>query len=1152
MNMHRLIVAATLLATTALIPSSLAAAGAAGPSWPPSDKGTPEPPPAEVESPSIAYFYPDVSSLTAGQCTNLYWQVNFAEQVTLTGDFGKESVKPTGARQICPKTTTLYTLDAVGSPGAKDQTVSDSNVIKVSPAPIAPAPDIQVPPIGPPVAPPPAGVQGACTSFDLGAGAVVFDFDGARAGTRLGYLNWHEATVYFQAGSAVIDAPPVTTHSGSLAVRSVYDDFGSAGHPISFSFASGMRAMGMYVGREAPGTQDQAPVNAVLSAYGYDASRNLVEIATAEVSLPAEATPIVRCLVVRAPEHQGIRAATLEYETDGRASVYDHRWMDDLTVIGGAPAPDAPPTVTILDPSNGGRVVGHDVQVYAQIHEDVYLSGARYFLNGLDGRLMTVRQVPGPDPSLYEARATLPAGGLRADAANDLRVTASDSIGQTGEARISFGSESGGVGDIWITGIEVTQAIQTLDNRIPLIGGKPTAVRVYLRSAEDARGPWREVTASLMVEGRRYFPSLPVGTLEVSPAGSDRRTTRDSFVFLLDSSDTAPGSREMVVHIYSFAGRPESDAANNTMSVRATFGPIINLSIYGLAYQNVNPAAGPAPWPEFDAHRRYAEAVFPVTHFWLNALPGNPVPVFDNSANEAYLRAREWAARMLAPLQRGSRIYLLHPFDNGCLCGQADSNGVLDGLNNAAGAQVGVVMAQEVAHSFNLPWHAAASHPAPDPNYAFPYFHDSVGDQVGFDLRTLHPVIGSAGGHVHDIMSYGQPPSWISPFTYCAILRAIGNGATCPDGAERADLPQADMKLVLSEPGFPSGAWTVAFKTTASAESQEGKYLYVAGRINPDGIASFLPFEILSSTEPRTEVPPGGAYQLALYDGRGSVLAQHDFEPSQTHHRADEPLLFSLIVPYDPAVKSVILYHDKKQLAERKASPTAPQITLLAPNGGETWSGGQTIAWQASDADNDALTYTVEYSTDGGGRWTPLNTDLNANSLAVNFDDVPGSDNALVRVSATDGMNTTTDQSDASFSVPRKGPQVTLEEPAEGATYVQKVPFMASASAFDWEDQSLTDATAFRWTSNRDGELGSGPWIVLASLSPGLHTLTVTALDSDHNAASASVHIMIRPTGLSARDAVVLGGGAALFFVVALLVAAGAFRLKARARKAAN
>jgi len=53
-----------------------------------------------------------------------------------------------------------------------------------------------------------------------------------------------------------------------------------------------------------------------------------------------------------------------------------------------------------------------------------------------------------------------------------------------------------------------------------------------------------------------------------------------------------------------------------------------------------------------------------------------------------------------------------------------------------------------------------------------------------------------------------------------------------------------------------------------------------------------------------------------------------------------------------------------------------------------------------------------------------------------------------------------------------------------------------AGTAYDLEDGPITATSAFRWRSDRDGELAQGPWIVLRKLSPGKHRITLRATDS--------------------------------------------------------
>jgi hypothetical protein len=106
---------------------------------------------------------------------------------------------------------------------------------------------------------------------------------------------------------------------------------------------------------------------------------------------------------------------------------------------------------------------------------------------------------------------------------------------------------------------------------------------------------------------------------------------------------------------------------------------------------------------------------------------------------------------------------------------------------------------------------------------------------------------------------------------------------------------------------------------------------------------------------------------------------------------------------------------------ETTKPPQAPVVRVLLPNGGESLpAGAQTqIVWTASDGDTPAanLRITIELTTDGGVTWQVLATgELNDGSYAWVVPEV-ATTQARVRVTATDGVNQSSDTSDASFTI---------------------------------------------------------------------------------------------------------------------------------------
>ena len=74
----------------------------------------------------------DSASLEQGACTNLTWSTANASSASI--DQGIGGVQPSGSRQVCPESTTRYTLTASGAGGSR----TESTTVNVVPKPAAP------------------------------------------------------------------------------------------------------------------------------------------------------------------------------------------------------------------------------------------------------------------------------------------------------------------------------------------------------------------------------------------------------------------------------------------------------------------------------------------------------------------------------------------------------------------------------------------------------------------------------------------------------------------------------------------------------------------------------------------------------------------------------------------------------------------------------------------------------------------------------------------------------------------------------------------------------------------------------------------------------------------------------------------------------
>jgi hypothetical protein len=492
-----------------------------------------------------------------------------------------------------------------------------------------------------------------------------------------------------------------------------------------------------------------------------------------------------------------------------------------------------------------------------------------------------------------------------------------------------------------------------------------------------------------------------------------------------------------------------------------------------------------------------------MSFFRITPLPGigrASAGTFDNLNAE-----RGWADAERARLPAGSLI--------NSLLNWGTANGYASGLRNEeengrTGSSVpGSTMAQEVGHSLGMWWHTFDGCTNPDGTVNdgmrfYPRCNAAIGTETGFKTTPytippldsspfetgIHPIPPStSSGNTVDYMSYTFTPNWTSPFTYCQLMRALGHAA-CPAGVE----------------GGGTGRRARTRSAPAKGEPDQFRFLYLSGTVGRKGVATIDPVEEILRAQDVTSYTPGNTYRLVITRQDGTAT-EVGFQVMNSHHDRKRPGHFAMTIPFDGQASEVALFKGKTKIASRTASPSPPTVSILSPQGGETLSGPQKIMWQGSDKDGDPLLYSVEYSPDAGQTWLPVAARTDATSATVDFDALPGSSGALLRVSVTDGLNTTEAVMAATFQVPQKPPVVTITTPPPKTVLTKGQVLVAQGEAYDYEDGVIADMSAYVWLL--DGkEVGTGPWLVLPSVS-GQHTLTLQVKDSTGQVGEASVTI---------------------------------------------
>ncbi len=184
-------------------------------------------------------------------------------------------------------------------------------------------------------------------------------------------------------------------------------------------------------------------------------------------------------------------------------------------------------------------------------------------------------------------------------------------------------------------------------------------------------------------------------------------------------------------------------------------------------------------------------------------------------------------------------------------------------------------------------------------------------------------------------------------------------------------------------------------------------------------------------------------------------------------------------------------------------------MTLTAPNGGQTLVGNTIeITWTASDPDKDPLTFTIQYSPDNGQTWMVVAQNVTGNTFMADAKNIVASQQAIFRVWASDGLNTSSDDSDAINTVPNSAPVVSILAPTIDKTVAVSETVALQGEGYD-DDTGPLQGTQLEWLSDLDGALGTGELLSLSKLSVGEHTITLRTPDGNNGFVTETVKVTV-------------------------------------------
>ncbi len=695
-----------------------------------------------------------------------------------------------------------------------------------------------------------------------------------------------------------------------------------------------------------------------------------------------------------------------------------------------------------------------------------------------------------------------------------------------------------------ITNIEITQAIQTLNNDVPIIEDKRTFVRVHAQADGDAVDG---VTAKLFLldapngntVGDPLTPSNPIGQYLTLSSAPSRAVIDHSFLFELpmawvERNDGLLSFLNLRAEINPYKSPPQASYANNVQNKSVVLMPSPRFDLRFVLFRYVvNGTVFKADTnADFNQTVSWIRRAYPISsiptsigHSGPGFGPGYTI-ITDNELKNYITQsecdfdddmcASDYVHGLLEDWDDDwqfdyAMMYGMMPaytspysgksyFPRGSTSGDTSNgpSGVPGGAWDwdvdgtyadwYAGHEIGHLLDRDHPTPGGDPdtddeTQVGCGHSQDDDDYPYSGARIDSSAYFGFDpgnpkkSAIMTPTV-YAGNGAFDVMSYCQPIQWMSNYTYMGLYQ------------EMFDLAASAQ---------------VAGVDNATAN---GDYLYLYGVINPTQEAGHFVRLRRKSGEYTPNIPGSSEYVVRLLGADSGELASINLVATEDHESLGR-LIFQTDIAFVAGTRTIQVVHQpsgKIYISHSLSAnpPLVENVTLQSATNPVT--GTVALSWTASDPDNDLLSYDIHYSIDNGLTFQPIQANLTSTSTQINTLELGGSGQALLRVTAFDGGNTTT-ATTAPFMLANKPPVVAIDNPANGihVQYGQLINFIGDAWDPQW--QSFVEAE-LRWSSE-DGPLGTGATLSRTDLEVGTHIITFTAKNSAGLEASTSVTVTV-------------------------------------------
>lgn len=572
-----------------------------------------------------------------------------------------------------------------------------------------------------------------------------------------------------------------------------------------------------------------------------------------------------------------------------------------------------------------------------------------------------------------------------------------------------------------VLGIEVVQSIQSLDHDVPLLAGKRTAIRVYLR-------PWHlsgnVPVAGVLAVTRDHRQKFLSGSTLVELRGNgahpeleeQRRDLSLSLYFMMDASDALPGEvafslAELRPAVHRDQRRGVQVVAHPPRAVEFEHGPqlIVRLIAYRVRDPRRDESYHPSAADRFAA-RSFLTRAFPVAGLvWSESIldaPAGFAPPFSDGAASFQHPGALWqrkfdllCAQLLAIRARdvdagqnpATRYYGMVHHPNDFFVGAvsdvpATPRPDIVGIGPADG-QDGSYTGHEIAHMLGR-LHPGIGGEQSHEDRAFPAEYEGRlssererhhGFDVGDALRTPSVL---PFDRWFDLMTYEQQ-LWVSAYTYLGLLQSLRD-------EEQQPLPRIHKRPFLHVIGI----------------------YRLAGQHSSGTIAHVFPGRVRSSwgieTRERVAVHGRGS------DGQRLFIATVELKRSAAQDLPRDSGAFHITVDHHPDLERLELWVEGVLVSTWPAAVHPPQRGVAAPS----------LGVRGSHLDDGLLVLRIDWHEDtpsdqrasvqirragSGEAWSTIAVGLSAEDVELALD--PGEPRAPaemeVRVVAGHGFGET-------------------------------------------------------------------------------------------------------------------------------------------------